>query len=330
MIGRAVRGFAALAALFSLSITPTAALASDQPDSARALQSLDSRLFNIGWRLVSGNAPFCENAHPALGLLLHDAQSYREPEAIKRSLGLSGDIGVQAVAPDSPAEQAGIKANAALTRLDGSEINAAFPSIDPRWQRMVDLNAALEQSLADDGTANLSWTTGDGSTGEALIEGVPACASRFEVLSRGGRAIADGTRVMIGRNSPGFDYPEDEFAAMVAHELAHNLLGHRALLDRIGRKRSLVRLTERDADRLMPWLLANAGWEPEAAIRFMERWGPRHGGWLFRKRTHDGWDERRDFIAAEVAIIERVMADEGAADWKRHFVRLADSYGSEQ
>ncbi len=84
-----------------------------------------------------------------------------------------------------------------------------------------------------------------------------------------------------------------------------------------------MRLTERDADRLMPWLLANAGYDPHAAARFMSRWGPRHGGGLLRKRTHDGWDERVEFIGAEIAVVERLMAEQGSADWSRHFVAQA-------
>ena len=127
--------------------------------------------------------------------------------------------------------------------------------------------------------------------------------------------------MIFGRSFPGFDYPEPEFAAAVAHEFAHNLLRHRRLLDQKGRSLGNVRLTEREADRLMPWLLANAGWEPAAALRFMERWGPRHDGGLFRNRNHEGWDERAEAITAEVARVEALMANEGKADWARHFER---------
>ena len=88
-----------------------------------------------------------------------------------------------------------------------------------------------------------------------------------------------------------------------------------------GRQQKTVRLTEREADRLMPWLLVNAGFEPSAASAFMETWGPRHGGWIFRKRTHDGWDERRDFIEAEFPLIESLVAETGKADWAEHFRR---------
>jgi len=71
---------------------------------------------------------------------------------------------------------------------------------------------------------------------------------------------------------------------------------------------------------LMPWLLANAGYDPAAATRFMKRWGPIHDGGIFRKRTHDGWDERVEFIEAERALIEELQQEEGV-DWRRHFTR---------
>ena len=113
----------------------------------------------------------------------------------------------------------------------------------------------------------------------------------------------------------------DEVAAAIAHELAHNVLQHRAWLDANGRKRSNVRLIEREADRLMPWLLANAGYDPAAAARFMERWGPVHDGGIFRARTHDGWDERVEFIAAEVDKIRELSSNGTAADWSSRFER---------
>jgi len=51
-------------------------------------------------------------------------------------------------------------------------------------------------------------------------------------------------------------------------------------------------------------------------------WGPRHGGWIFRKRTHDGWDERVEFIEAELPLIAAAQAETGKADWRAHFERL--------
>lgn len=286
------------------------------------LQARDARLFAAGWRLVTGNAPFCDSASPAIGLLLHDAAAYGRPAEVRSEFGLSGDIGVLAVAPGSPAALAGVAANDTLAAIDGRALDEAFPPSDPAWQRLVDIKDTLDAGLTE-GPVALEWARPGAARAQSSIAGIPACASRFEVLASGARAVADGSRVLLGRDFPGFAYPEDEFAAAVAHELAHNLLRHRALLEPLGRPRALVRLTERDADRLMPWLLANAGYDPHAAARFMSRWGPRHGGGLLRKRTHDGWDERVAFIETEIAAVERLMAEEGTADWSRHFVAQA-------
>ncbi|MGI8944549.1 MAG: PDZ domain-containing protein [Qipengyuania sp.] len=287
------------------------------------LQQRDAKLFATGWRLVTGNARYCEGAAPAIGVLLHDAHAYGDPEAVRAQLGLSGDISVQAVAPGSPAERAGVAANDTLVSIEGRNVATAFPRGIPRWQRLIDIDAALNAALSD-GKTELQMARTGAAAVRLGLEGTPACPTRFEVLDTGSRAVADGARVIFGRNFTGFGFPEDEFAAAVAHELAHNLLGHRERLDRDGRKRSLVRLTERDADRLTPWLLYNAGYDPRAAARFMRRWGPRYSHGIFRKRTHDGWDERVEFIETEIAWLEGVVEEHGAADWSRHFRREAD------
>jgi hypothetical protein len=162
---------------------------------------------------------------------------------------------------------------------------------------------------------------------DRLLDAIAIVESGNNPQSRGdgGKAVADGQRVVIGIDFPAFAYPEDDvFAAVVAHELAHNVLEHDAWLDRNGRRRRHVRLTERAADRLMPWLLANAGYDPAAAVTFMTRWGSRHDAGLRVRRGHEGWDERAKAIAAEVPAITALLAQAARADWGRHFRREID------
>ncbi len=310
-----LQGLAYILALTALA-PPGAAEPAPTSDIA-AFQQLDQRLFAVGWRLARGNARFCAEAPPTMGLLLHDTTTYGDPMAIRRALALAGDIGVAAVAPGSPAALAGIAANDTLLSIGGVEI-AAFPPSDPSWQRTLSLNEAIGRAL-ESGPVDLTLSRPGAPPYQAVIAGEPVCATRFEVLDSSSKAQADGSRVIIGQRFPAFAWPEDEFAAAVAHELAHNLLGHRAIFDRTGRKQKLVRLSERDADRLAPWLLQNAGYDSQAAVRFMRKWGPKHGGGLIRKRTHDGWDERVEFIEAEIATMQPLIAADGSADWARHF-----------
>jgi hypothetical protein len=159
------------------------------------------------------------------------------------------------------------------------------------------------------------------------LQPAEVCATRFELMGEGTKAVADGSRVVIGINFPAFAYDEPVFAALVAHELAHNVLQHDAWLDRNGRSRKHVRRTEREADRLIPWLLANAGYDPAAGVTFMRQWGSKHDAGLLVLRKHDGWDERAEFIAAELPIIADLMARAGRADWTAHFRREIDPEG---
>lgn len=320
---------AALAlALAGLLLPATASAASGNSAAAAELarwQAQEARLHAIGWRLVTGNAPFCEASVPAIGLLLHDAGSYARPEAVRGALRLTGDIGVQAVTPGSPAEAAGLAPNDTLLTIGNREL-ATLP-LDQResWRRLADINSALEAGLRRDGRIALTWRDAGGIVREAELTGVPACPGRFELLSTGNRVMADGSRVLLGQAFAGFAYPDELLAAAVAHELAHNLLRHRARLDAQGRTQGNVRATEREADRMMPWLLANAGYPPEAAAEFMHRWGPGSPGGMLggimRARTHDGWDERADLIAAELPLVEAALASDGKADWRARFQR---------
>lgn len=313
---------AILAGVILLGATAGPVQAADPRTPYLELQRRDQALFSAGWRLVTGNAPFCRTTVPAIGLLLHDRMTYSDPDAAGAALGLRGDITVQAVASESPAARGQVPVGAVLTALDNRTVATVFPPSVPRWKRLVTLHQAVDAALARDGAVELAWDERGRASDRARIRAVRVCPSRFEVTGLGQRAVADGERVVFGDRFPGFDWPEDEFAAAVAHELAHNLLGHRAWLDRAGRSRANVRLTEDEADRLAPWLLANAGYDPAAAVRLLQRWGPDHDGGLLRKSTHARWRDRADAIAAELPLIDRARATAGGkADWAAGFRR---------
>lgn len=297
-----------------------------KPHPIVVFQNKEEHLYRIGYRLAVSNAPYCDQSQPALGLLLHDARAYANTDEIRSVLGLSGDIGIQAVAPGSPAAMAGLLRNDTLVAIDGESIPTAEPSRRPDWQRATVLREKIDHSALD-GRVSLTWRSMDGQLTEAGIEPVPSCTSVFELLSNNNDAAADGKRVLVGDSFPGFAYAEDELAAILAHEMAHNLLGHIRYLEQHGNGGGRVRNSERDADRLMPWLLANAGYDPGAATRMMRRFGPHHGGGLLRRRTHDGWDERVEIIAAEVERLRALTREAGGPplDWRTHFVPLLET-----
>ncbi|MBX7480983.1 hypothetical protein [Qipengyuania qiaonensis] len=296
-----------------------------EPDPLEVFQKSEDRLFRVGYRLATANASFCESASLTSGFLIHDADSYGNPEAVRSLLQLSGDIGVQAVAPGSPAGLAGIAQNDTVLAIDRKSFRQDWPRTDPSWKRVFAIRDAVDFSLSR-GSVDITYQTPGRTPQTATIEGVPACPTRFELVGSKKNAAADGTRVLVGENFPGLAYDEAVFASAIAHEMAHNIFSHPQTFGETGWKTKLIRLSERDADRLMPWLLQNAGYDPRAAVRFMSLWGPKYGGQMFRKRTHDGWDERVEFIEAEIARMERVLGSDGVADWRTHFVSELDEH----
>ena len=286
-------------------------------------QSKEDVLFRTGYRLAAANAAYCDAVRPSVGILIHDAKAYSQPDAVRTAFGLTGDIGIQSVAPGSSAAMADIARNDTLLTIDDLDVSQIEVGERKDWERASVIADLIEQS-AKDGTVTLGWRKPDGRVFDAQLAAETICASRFELLSGKDGASADGERVLIGEDFPGLSYSESEFAALLAHEMAHNLLGHIPYLTENGNGGGRLRTTERDADRLMPWLLVNAGYDPAAAADCMRRWGPRHGGWIFRNRSHDGWDERVELIEAELPAIAAVTRD-GRADWRTHFRPLLDN-----
>lgn len=286
-----------------------------------AFQALDTRVQSVGWRLIRGNAPYCREVTPRIGLVVFDAAGFADPTAVRAALGLPGDFAVAAVAADSPAARAGLRSGQALRAFTGQPV-AALPAAGPKdYARLTMLHDRIDAALSADGKVTV---TDDAGTDLAMT-GEPACVTRFELLSAGSEAAADGKRVVIGRKlieafPPDSLRGDELLAAALAHELAHNLLGHRARLDASGRSWGKVKATEREADRLSVWLLANAGYDPQAAVRFFERWGPKFDRGILATPDHDGWKRRVRAVSAEIDALRAAQAKRGgSADWSRDF-----------
>jgi hypothetical protein len=313
---------AALSAAPAASETPPRIDYAAERAAIARFQDADQRLQDVGWRLAAANAAYCSRVVPSIGLQLQDMASYGAPQIARAALGLKGDFAVETAARGSPAALSGAFARnreiAMLERFDPNQWPAGG-AMD--WQRLVRAHDHVDAMLTEHGGIAVRFADGE----EVRVQPVAVCATRFELMGEGRKAVADGARVVIGIDFPAFAYPQEEvFAALVAHELAHNVLGHDAWLDRKGRSDRNVRRIEREADRLIPWLLATAGYDPEAGVTFMTRWGSRHDAGLRLRRNHEGWDERAEAIAAELPKVRELMAREGKADWAAHFRREID------
>lgn len=278
-----------------------AALASPLPALDRLMQA-DGRLQTIGWRLARGNAAFCPRTGPATGLLLMDAANFRDPAAIRRGLGLAGDIAVNAVAEGSPADRAGLKPGEDVRAIGNQAMADLPPAAAQDPFRLAGLHDRLDRELAERGAVTLRL-----ADRSVALPGEPACSARFAIGPAGQRSVAGDGRVILSQAD--VEAGEDIAAAIVAHELAHVILGHGTR----GRAVATIRAQEQAADRLAPWLLANAGYDPAAMLRLAES---RKDG-LIAPATHGSWRNRARAIRAELAVI--AAAGPPPLDWRGRF-----------
>lgn len=302
-----------LAALAAIASPPA-----DSPNEAffGVLRTADTRLATIAERLATANVELCDQRQPALGMVLHSLRQYRQSDwpAVKRVFGFRAPVAVEAVIAGGAAQEAGVAANDAVVaigdkQLPGAVPEAAKPSSTDRDQALALIDAAPANE-----PLTIAFDRNGDITRRTLTPRV-ACRSRFEiVIGSGFDAQADGTVVQLGEKF--FEgMSDEEIAVVIAHELAHNILHHRARLDaagisrgiaaEFGRNARLIRKTEDQADALSIYLLANAGYDPYSAGRLWLTKGNKFGvEGIFRSRTHSTAKARARAMDAIAASIE--------------------------
>lgn len=276
------------------------------------IRTVDTVMARLGQRLAIANASLCDRQEPSLGLLLHTPDQYARPvrAAAIQHFRFDGPIGIEAVIEGSPAAAAGIQADDALMGVGQIRFAATAPDAEATTAALAEAARQIT-ALPVDRPLTLHLRRG-GRDQERIVDPVPACRTRFEVvLGPDFLAQADGEVVQIGSRFFA-DYP-DWVAAPIAHELAHNILRHRerleakgvdyGLLSGMGRNVGYFRQTELEADILSVSLLANAGFDPAIALLFWRAFGPAHDGGI-RSRSHPAWKDR-------VRVIEKAIADLG-------------------
>ena len=294
-----------------LPLLSAAAAAVADPGYWQALRLVDTRMATIAWRLQTGNAALCRQLQPAAGFQIHAVDQYAGESDARRVFGFVTPVQVEVVAPDSPAARAGVEADDGLEAVNGQPVAAPTAKSAGTSLTRDAANALIARQPADKPLVLTLRRAGKPLT--VTVPASPGCRSAFEVLLGPGlKASSDGRIVQVGVRF--FEtLPDDKIAAVVAHELSHTVLNHRprleaagvqwGLLSEFGRNGRLFRRTEDDADRLSVHLLRNAGYDPQAAVRFWREDGEQVDGGLFRGPSHGSAKARAAAIAAEVATL---------------------------
>lgn len=253
--------------------------------SLLALQRDDQRVADTAWRIASRNSDSCLKLWAALGVSLQHISQY-EPAyraAAQAAFGLDDSYpSILAVAEGSPAAAAGLKPNDILRAVNGADLasKSKEQTTAASYDAVSVAMAALE-ALPEQKTAILSIERG-GQRLDVSITPQNVCRSRVELAP--GNAInanANGLVAQISGRLVNWVESDDELALVIAHEMAHNLMGHpkklseksslSGLATSLGLSGSAQRQMELDADRMGIIMAANAGYNYKIAPDFWAR-----------------------------------------------------------
>lgn len=296
-------------------VTPVSAGAAVSPGT---IVEADLRLLAIAERIQVANVPLCDRRSPALGAALQSQDQF-PPDG---DPGFEAPVAFAALLPDSPLAQAGLAPGTGLVAIDGQAV-ARQPGLED-----MPLRDSAHAMLSGHPAGPLLLTVLHGGEQRVVrLETVSQCRALVEVLVGDGRAArSDGRVIQIGLDLMR-RASDDEIAAIFAHELAHSVLRHRDRLSAAGASKGLAaefghdrRLNaeaEIEADRLSVHLLANAGYDPQAAPALWRgALGQQLDAGLFRSRIYASPEERARALQREIADY---LAG-GAPSWPGHLL----------
>lgn len=278
----------------------------------RVLRPDDQRVAEVAFRLATEGRGRCPRLTPRLGFVLQHLGQFTlaDRPVATREYGLNRGPGVLAVVPDGPADKAGLIAGDVLLTIDGVDVpgepqlGAPFEQARAR-ARSDQLDDLLDAAALDDSV--VLGIARDGQQRSLKIVPRSACPSRVHLArSRQLNAFADGVHVFLTTRVLEQARTDDELAFVIAHEMAHNVLGHAAVMRAQGssvaaalRKPAVSRRAEREADLLGAELMVDAGYDVEGAVTMLRTVD--RGFDLPFLASHDGFATRAAAIRGHAA-----------------------------
>ena len=301
----------AMAAATFIFSSPAAA----RPTSIRALAAQEVRLATIAYRIAVANAQVCQRREILTGLVLHDLTRYDRAvrPAVSRAFSVTGGFGVLGIVPGSVAAKAGLRVDDEIIQVGSVTVDDYAAATRPKSYHRMDQFHALLQAAADRG-----WTEvvvrRDGRLLRVPLQAQFGCGGKLALTSSSTRnAWSDGQHIVVTTGLIGLSRSDDELAFVIAHEMAHNVLGHSGE----GKERrgifgvSSAKRGEIEADSYAVHLMGNAGYMPAGGISFLQNASRRL--WWNISLDHPSFGRRIKVVLAAMEAANRSAAQRASA-----------------
>ncbi|MEO7241179.1 MAG: M48 family metallopeptidase, partial [Sphingomicrobium sp.] len=293
----------------------------------RAFAKETLQLATIAYRIGTETAADCPDPQNITGLVMHDLSSYdrRVRPAISRAFSLGAGIGVLEVVPGSAAERAGLRTDDEILSVNGVRVRDPAAVDEPRKssRRLETFSRDLQATLSN-GPAELEIRR-RGAVVRTSLTGELGCGGDLLLSdSRERNAWSDGSHVVVTTAMMRLARSDDELAFVVAHEMAHNILGHSSSSKRgifgvrLGGKREEVA-----ADYMAVWMMTEGGYKAEGGLSFLRT--VRRRLWWNVSLDHPSFGRRIRTVSGAIA-----MAANSPLWARAHHDLAATAKGSDQ
>lgn len=178
---------------------------------------------DVAFPLLIAAAPFCpEQQEHVIGMMTLNLDvfegAYRD--VAHRAFGLDDRLEVFAVHKGSPAEAAGIEPGDGLVSLDGDAVPRGSGA-NEAWHKLIETAVGRDPEGFD--------LVVERAGSPKVVRLAPVTACSYDValeLDEDVNAYADGEKIIVTRGMLRFVESDAELALVIAHEIAHNAMGH--------------------------------------------------------------------------------------------------------
>ncbi len=278
--------------------------------SIRALGAQQLHVATIGYRIAAANPRSCARPDMMTGMVLHDLTQYGPAArpAVSRAFSLNSGFGVLGLVPGGAAVRAGLVIDDEILAVGGRWVTdpSASQRRAPSFQRMSQFSALLDATLRNGATSLV--VRRNGQQLNLQLQGQPGCGGDVALSNSSSlNAWSDGRHVMVTTAMTQFARSDDQLAFVIAHEMAHNSLGHASsgsgdalgLFSMLGIGAAGARRMEMEADGQAVMLMSAGGYAPEAGIAFLQI--ARRKLWWSVSLDHPGFGQRMAIVGNAIA-----------------------------